>query len=233
MTYRNVTVLGANASDLFFNSDHGIRNVKLRLLSPDMQKRFHYDPEAAEKAEEQQAEDEQRYHDNLAAQMTSEFNAARDAREAQAQAPYSQAGLADPVSSDSPLGKTAPDLDMQLWVGTKPYMDGKFALVAILSPKSAACKKWIPVLNDLYKNFSDKIIVVGVTPATQPEVTQADPKIDFPCAIDTDGKFISAANITAFPCVMLLDTKRAIRYQGHPAALTADILQNLLKQTAE
>src|ERR1044071_8331265 len=39
-TYTNVTVLGANASDLFFTSDSGIKNVKLKYLSPELQKKF-------------------------------------------------------------------------------------------------------------------------------------------------------------------------------------------------
>lgn len=233
MTYSNVTVLGVNASDVYFNSDHGIRNVKLRLLSPDLQSLFHYDPVAARKAEEQQAEDEKRYQDNLAAQLAADYIAARNVRETKAQGPYAAAGLADPATSNSPLGKTAPDLNMQNWIGTKPKMDGKLTIIDIWSPKSASCRKWIPVLNDMCKNFADSIAVVGVTPANLADITQMTPKVEFPCAIDSDGKFISAAKVTTFPCVMLLDAKRVIRYEGHPAALTPEILQSILKQSAE
>jgi hypothetical protein len=232
INYSNVTVLGYNASDLFFTSDHGIRNVKLRLLTPEMQQKFNYDPDQAALAEAQQAEDEKRYHDNLAAQIASEYNAARDAREAAAQAIYAEAGLADPVPGNSPIGKPMPDLDMEKWVGTKPVLTGKFAIISVWSPKSASCRKWIPALNDLNKNLSDKITVVGVTPATQAEVTQTDPRPDFPCGIDSDAKFIGAANVTSFPCVMLVDTNHVIRYEGHPSALTQEVLQNLFKKMA-
>ena len=233
ITYSNVTVLGFNASDLFFTSDHGIRNVKLRLLSPDLQQKFNYDPAEAEKAEEQQAEDEKRYHDNLAAQMASEYNAARDAREAQAQAIYAAAGLADPMGDNSPIGKPAPDLDFEKWMGTRPNLNGKFAIVSIWSPKSVSCRKWIPALNGLYKSFSDQVNFIGVARATEAEVTEADPKPDFPCALDSDGKFITAANVTTFPCVMLLDTNHVVRYEGHPAALSASVLQNLFGKAEE
>src|SRR5260370_184646 len=75
-TYSNVTVLGANASDLFFTSDKGIKNVKLKNLSPELQQKFNYDPAEAEKAEQQQIEDDARYHENLAATIAAEFNAA-------------------------------------------------------------------------------------------------------------------------------------------------------------
>lgn len=233
LTFSNVTVLGFNASDLYFTSDLGIRNVKLRLLDPDMQQKFHYDPVAAAKAEEQQAEDEKRYQDNLAAQLTAQYNAARDAKEAEAQAIYAQAGLADPATADSSIGRTAPALDMETWVGAKPNMDGKFVLVSVWSPKSPSCNKWIPALNALDKTLADKAVVVGVTSATRADVEQADPRPDFPCAIDSDSRFINGANVTTFPCVLLLDPDHVIRYHGHPAALTAEMLQKVLNQVAE
>jgi hypothetical protein len=229
MIYSNVTILGVNASDTYFSSDQGIRNVKLSSLSPELQKQFNYDPVAAQQAEEQQAKDEKQYDDNLAAQIKADYNA----RETKARGPYVEAGLGDPATSDSPLGKTAPELKMQTWVGTRPKMDGKLTIINVWSPKSASCRKWIPVFNDMCKNFADQVTVVGVTPANQADVTQSDVKVEFPCAIDSDSKFIRAANVTAFPCVILLDAKRVIRYEGHPAALTPEILQNILKQTAE
>lgn len=231
ITYSNVTVLGFNASDLFFTSDHGIRNVKLRLLTPDLQQKFNYDPAEAQKAEDQQAEDEKRYHDNLAAQLASEYNAARDAREAQAQAIYAAAGLADPApGGNSPIGKPAPDLDFEKWVGARPDLNGKFVIVSVWSPNSVSWRKWIPPLNDLYKNFQDRVNFVGVTPATETEVVHADPKPDFPCAIDSDSKFMSAAKVTTFPCVLLVDTNHVVRYEGHPAALTAQALQSIFSK---
>lgn len=232
MTYSNVTVLGFNASDLYFTSDHGIRNVKLRLLSPDMQQKFNYDPAAAAKAEEQQAEDEKRYLANLAAQMTAEFNAVRDAKNARDQAFYAEAGLAEPATADSPIGKPAPALDFDSWVGTRPNTDGKFTLVDVWSPKSPSCKKWIPALNDLSKNLAAKMTVVGVTPATQADVMQMDPKVTFPCAIDSSAKFILGVNVTTFPCVILLDPNHVVRYEGHPAALTQEILEKVLNQAS-
>jgi hypothetical protein len=233
MTYRNVTVIGVNASDLYFNSNHGIRNVKLRLLSPELQREFHYDEVAASQAEAQQAEDEKRYHENLAAQMKADYDTARDAQEAKSQALYAEAGLADAATTDSPIGKTAPDLDVQVWVGTKPVMEGKLTIVNIWSPKSASCRKWIPALNSLSRNNPGKVAVIGVTPAPPADVMQTNPKVEFPCAIDSDGKFITGVGVTTFPCIMLLDSKRVIRFQGHPAALTPEILENILGKVTE
>jgi hypothetical protein len=233
VTYSNVTVFGANATDLFFTSDHGMSNVKLKFLSPELQKEFNFNPTNADKAEQQQIDDDKRFQEDLAASITAGIHKSEVVNETQIQAQYSEAGLSDPVSDNSPIGKGAPDLNFDKWVGFKPDLTGKFAVIDVWSPKSAACRKWIPPLNDLQKIFAGKIAVLGVTTAAEADVEQTDPKIDFPCALDPDGKFIKEAGITALPCVLLVDTNGTVRYQGHPAAVSTNTLQALLKGTAE
>lgn len=230
-TYRNVTILGANATDMFFMCDKGLKNVKLKHVSPDLQKRYNYDPVEAEKAEQQQIEDDARYQDSVASNIVVHFNAVKAANLAKAQAAYSSAGLADPVSESSPIGKPAPALDADKWLGTKPASSGKPMLIAVWSPQSVSCQKWAPAWNDLAKKFADKLVIVGVTAAPENEIIQSGVKLDFPCALDTDGKFIAAADVTSIPCVLLVDANGVVRYQGHPAALTADALQEIFKAT--
>src|ERR1700744_30809 len=94
VTYSNVNVFGANATDLFFSSDHGVSNVKLKFLSPELQRKFHYNAVDSGKAERQQIEDDKRYQQNVAATIAAQFQAVRRAKEAEVQAPYADAGLA-------------------------------------------------------------------------------------------------------------------------------------------
>jgi thiol-disulfide isomerase/thioredoxin len=228
VTYSNVTIISANATDLFFKSDEGFANVKLEFLSPELQKEFNYNPAAGLKAERQQIEDEKRYQSNLAASLSVQSSTSPDP---QRQARYSAIGLGDSVSSNSPIGRIAPALDFTNWVGLKPDLTNKFAIISVWSPKSASCRKWIPQLNKLSKSLAGKLEVVGVTTATESEVSQSDPKIDFPCALDPKGKFLSAAGIDTIPCVLFVDTNYMVRYKGHPAALSAGVLDDLFTNT--
>ena len=225
VTYSNVTVISANATDLFFKSDQGFSNVKLQFLSPELQKEFNYNPDAGKLAEEQQSEAEKRFQSNLAASLTLRLTNSPDTQQ---QARYSAIGLGDSVSSNSPLGRIAPALDFTNWIGEKPDLTNKFAIISVWSPSSVSCRKWIPQLNDLNKKLAGKLEVVGVTTATESEVSQSDPKIDFPCALDPQGKFISAAGVDTIPCVLFVDTNYMVRYQGHPAALNAGVLDEIL-----
>jgi cytochrome c biogenesis protein CcmG/thiol:disulfide interchange protein DsbE len=196
-----------------------------------LQKQFHYNAEGAQQIEQQQIEDDKRYQANVAAAITAQFNAAKAAKEAREQAPYSDAGLGDSAVDASPIGKAAPPLDMQKWVGTRPDLDGKYAIISVWSPKSASCRKWIPALNNLHTNLIGKLEIVGVTSATEAEVSESDPKPDFACGLDPDSKFMNAAGITMLPCVLLVDPNRIVRYEGHPAALNAGVLQEVFTNT--
>src|SRR2546422_10811564 len=67
--YSNVTVVGANTTDLYFTHNQGIANVKLKYVDENLRNRFHYDPKAAEAAERQQSEDDTAYQGVLAAKI--------------------------------------------------------------------------------------------------------------------------------------------------------------------
>jgi thiol-disulfide isomerase/thioredoxin len=55
--YSNVNVLSVSATDVYFtfNNGKGIANAKLKRLSPDLQKHFHYNPAVASTVEQKQA----------------------------------------------------------------------------------------------------------------------------------------------------------------------------------
>jgi thiol-disulfide isomerase/thioredoxin len=55
--YSNVNVLNVSATDIYFtfNNGKGIANAKLKRLSPDLQKHFHYNPAVASTVEQKQA----------------------------------------------------------------------------------------------------------------------------------------------------------------------------------
>jgi hypothetical protein len=210
-----------------------VSNVKLKYLSPELQKEFHYDAKAGEKAEAQQIKDDKTYQANLAASFAAKLKAAQQERETRTRAAYSQAGFGDAVSEDSQLGQKVPSLSFTNWIGDKPDLKGKLTLISIWAPNSASCKKWVAPLNELHRELAGKMEMVAITTATRAEVTNAEPKIDFPCAVDSSGDFITEAGVTSLPCVLLVDTNNVVRYMGHPAAITTNSLQEFIKPAEE
>jgi thiol-disulfide isomerase/thioredoxin len=231
-TYTNVTVLTYNTTHVFFAYQDGSAGVKLRDLEPELQKRFNYDPAAAAEAEKQQAADEARYQQSIAAKM--EAQAQKAALAGRKAAATSADSLADPVSNNSLLGKRAPAIEGGKWLGDKPALEGKVVLVVFWAPWSIPCRKYLPTLAGLQKKFADKLTVVGITSEPEAEVADmAESKPGFATMLDPEAKFSVSVGVTSVPYVMLLDPKGIVRYQGHPAAITEKQVEGILPKAAE
>jgi thiol-disulfide isomerase/thioredoxin len=231
-TYSNVTVLGANTTDLYFSHAHGFANVKLKYVPVALQKQFNYNPKAAEEAEKQQAQNEILYQAALA-----KASAAQTVKAAAGPAKQpigSQTGLVDPLSDKSLLGKTGPTVQLDKWLSDKPSLEGKFVLLDFWAAWSVPCRQYIPELNALQKKYTEKLAVIGVTSDPESDVSDmAEPRIEYASGIDSKAKLTAAAGVTSIPCVLLMDPKGVVLYQGHPAALTDKKLQAILARPTE
>jgi len=231
-TYSNVTILGFNSTDAYFTHQGGIANVKLRYLDPKLQQRFNYDPAAAAEAEKQQAAADARYSASVAANIAAQAQqAALAARKAGA---ASQDILADPVSDQSLLGKRAPAIKGEKWLGERPALNDKVVLEVFWAPWSSPCRRCLPELDRLQKKFAGKLAVVGVTSESEAEIANmTEPRIEFASVLDPKGELRAAVGVTSIPYVLLVDPKGVVRYQGHPAAITEKHLEAMLANAAE
>ena len=230
--YRHLTIIGANTTDLYFRSDQGLANVKLRALSPEMQRRFNYDAAAAAEAERKQIEDDAAFRDSIVSNVVAK--AEKEAIDKQHAATTSENSFADAISDSSPLGKPAPALEVEKWLGKPPAPDGKVLLVYFWAPWSLPCRQYIPELNALQKKFPERLVVAAVTAESESDVTElTDPKIEFASGIDTTAKLMNELGVTSVPTVLLVDDKGNVRYLGHPDALTDKRMQVLLPKPAE
>ncbi len=65
-SYSHVTVTKVTATDIYFTYQGGMRNIKLKDLSPALQQHFHYDAAQANNAEQAQVLASARYYDSIA-----------------------------------------------------------------------------------------------------------------------------------------------------------------------
>jgi thiol-disulfide isomerase/thioredoxin len=225
--YTNVTIVGANTTDLYFTHSKGIANVKLKYVDETLRNRFNYDPNVAAVAEKEQTEDDLAYQGTLVAKISEKVQKA--ALLAKKAATTSENSLADPISESSLLGKPAPPLEVEKWLGEKPALKGKFALIVFWGPWSIPCRKWIPQFNALQKKFADRLVIIGVTSDSKEEIEQMpEPMPEFACALDSKARMSIASGVTSIPQILFLDPKGVVRYQGHPSALDEKKLESLM-----
>ena len=230
--YRNVTIVGYNVTDAYFMHQGGMTNVKLRYLDPKLQKFFQFDAKAAAAAEDQQVADDVFYNKLLASNIVAQAQQASLA--AQRAASTSEDSLADPVSKQSLLGKPAPAIKGEKWLGEKPELEGKLILVAFWEPWSIPSRKYLPDLDALQKKFGGKMAIVGVTSDTAAGAADMDaPKVGFASVLDSKAKLASSVGVSSVPYLMVVDSKGVVRYQGHPTAITEKQVQHLLAKASE
>src|SRR5579862_2002023 len=167
VTYSNVAIVNVTPTDLYFSYEKGIKNVKLRMLDPDTQKLFNYDPRAAEASEKEQQEDTARFQSTWTAQSISGKNGgSAQSAEAEKRRKTAEENLADPISERSLIGKNAPPIKIDKWLGSgdAPELKGKFVLLSFLAPWSLPSQKWTTQLNMLEKKFAGRVEVVGLLP---------------------------------------------------------------------
>ena len=220
-TYSNVSVLGANETDIYFTHARGIANVKLKYLSPQLQQQFHYDPVVAAEVERKLAEDDARYQEQVALEV-------QRARGGWTRPPSTEENLQDPLSEASLLGRTAPALEVGKWLGKKPALEGKFVLLSFWATWSKPSQRSIPELNALQKKFEKDLVVVGLSAESEAEVrAMAQPKLQYESALDMGAKMARVFGVRSVPCVVLVDPKGMVRYVGHPAAITDKWLESI------
>ena len=222
--YTNVTVFGANATDLYFRHAQGLANVKLKYLSPELQQRFGYDPVEAAKVEKEQAEEEKRFTENLAKSISAEAIQRLRGPET-----LGDASLADPVSERSLLNQPLPELTVEKWLTEKPALRNKYAIIFFWTTRSAAARRYIPEFNALQRKLTNELVVVGIAlDGEQAVVQMAPPLLEFASALDSKKALAARFGVTSVPTILLVDARNIIRYQGHPAALSERELRRLM-----
>ena len=206
--YSNVTVTTVSATDVFFTYDQGMGNVKLKDLSPALQKHFQYDPVRAKAVAQLHAAANAQYHSNLLNQA---------APPAAAEAPADAPATGKQIWAKSFLNQHAPNLLVEKWLTATPEFRGKFVLLDFWATWCPPCRAAIPELNGYQQKFGDKLVVIGLSDESEEAVQKLEsPKIEYAVAIDTQARTKSVVGVTGIPHVMLIDPQGIVRWEGFP-----------------
>lgn len=144
------------------------------------------------------------------------------------------AGAAE-VTYESPaevVGKTFPALNVE-FIGDKPAYEGKARIVEFWATWCPPCRASIPHLNETYKKFKDKgLVVVGITDESKEKVDTFRTKIpmDYSVGIDSSGALLKQLAIQGIPQAFVLNKKGVVVWEGHPMELKEATLEKVLAE---
>jgi thiol-disulfide isomerase/thioredoxin len=213
-TYTNVTITSVSAADICFIHAGGMENVKIKALTPAMQKHFNFDSKEANAAERKLAENRARYHEQLLQQPAA--HPPEMTREPAATTAVAPANVKK-IWAKSFLNQKAPDLIVEKWLTAEPNLRGKFVLIDFWATWCPPCRRAIPELNGYHEKFGDKLVVIGISDETEEAVRRlVNPHIKYAVAIDTQARTKNTVQVTGIPHVLIIDPHGVVRWEGFP-----------------
>jgi cytochrome c biogenesis protein CcmG/thiol:disulfide interchange protein DsbE len=228
--YSKVTITSVTTTDVYFTHTRGLGTAKLKDLTPEMQRHFHFDPAKAAVKQSELAQANALY--------------TKTVREAPAprKPPEMAPGPAEPgeeipphpIYAKSFLNQHVPNLTIEKWLTDPPEIQGKFVLVDFWATWCGPCRRSIPILNDLQARFKERLVVIGLSNESEEVVRRmTEPKIDYAVAVDTQGRTSRAAEVKGIPHTILVDPKGIVRFEGMPHFLTPKAVETLLARYAQ
>jgi len=147
---------------------------------------------------------------------------------------WGQAPVKELYASNSFLGKKAPTMVVQSWIGDAPSTEGKFVLIDYWATWCGPCRKAIPELNEYAKEFGDDLVVIGISDESKDKVlAMTEPAIEYYSGLDPLARMKKEIGVQGIPHVMLIDPSGTVCWQGFPGlpdhALTAETIKTCIE----
>lgn len=135
----------------------------------------------------------------------------------------------------SVLNQKAPEIKVEEWISQQPDLKGKFILIDFWATWCGPCRKTIPELNEIQKQFKNDLVVIGISDESAEKVkAMKEPVIEYYNGVDPKATMKKALEVKGIPHVILIDPKGIVRWEGFPLLesyeLTPEVIGKLIEK---
>lgn len=141
----------------------------------------------------------------------------------------------DRLSAKDFRGKTAPSMHVAKWINGKPKAKGKVVIIDFWATWCAPCRASIPHANELAEEFRDDVVMIGISDESRNDFDLGMSKqrlrlkdFKYFIALDSDRKMYNKLGVNGIPHMIVMSSDWIVRWQGHPATLTASTLEHIV-----
>ena len=142
------------------------------------------------------------------------------------------------VASEDALPSLALDGLPDVWIqGTpvKEWEKDKVYIFEFWATWCGPCRKAIPELNEIAKQFSKDVVVIGISDEPVEKIkAMKEPVIEYYYGVDTKKTMDKILEIKGIPHVIIIDPKGIVRWEGFPLLenhkLTPEVVKNLIEK---
>ena len=235
-TYRHVAIFKVSATDIYFTSDRGMANAKLKDLDPAMRKHFNYNPTNAVAIEQKQKTGNALYYKQVSRPSVAQHSVSAEA--AADQTAVREPGMGKQIWAKPLLNQPMPPLIVEKWLNGQPDNRGKFVLIDFWATWDPASRAFIPGLNDFQKKFGSRMVIIGLSDEPEDVLRKFDsPEVDYFVATDTQARTKKAVEVTGIPHVIVIDPHGIVRWEGFPFLqhyeLTEKVVADIINQYSD
>ena len=129
------------------------------------------------------------------------------------------------------VGQPLPALKFS-FVGDKPDLAGKALLIEFWATWCEPCRESIPHLNEFWKAYKDKgLVVIGITKEDEAPVREfvKEVPIHYFIGHDPSAELAGHLGITVIPHAIIVDKTGKIIWEGHPETMQPGDIESALK----
>lgn len=133
-------------------------------------------------------------------------------------------------------GEVAPSFYAEKWITQAVAPQGRVVLVDFWATWCASCRATIPHMNELAGQFGNQMCFIGLSSESPRDFEDGlrdhdlkERDFHYTLAVDRQARMAKQMRITGIPHVVVLSGDWVVRWQGHPASLSAEILDQIIK----